>query len=108
MEFVGWLVAVVLGGVAFAGAALGMRVAHPAVRFAATRPGPRGWPPAFAAELVISFVLMSVVLALSNSRRLARWTPLCCGALVALFTVEQLVNGWRNGFADPEAKDAAP
>jgi len=24
------------------------------------------------------------------------------GALVALFTVEQLVNGWRNGFAGDE------
>jgi TRAP-type C4-dicarboxylate transport system permease small subunit len=23
-----------------------------------------------------------------------------CGALVALFTIEQIVNGWRNGFAD--------
>jgi TRAP-type C4-dicarboxylate transport system permease small subunit len=25
-----------------------------------------------------------------------------CGTLVALFTVEQIVNGWRNGFADPK------
>jgi TRAP-type C4-dicarboxylate transport system permease small subunit len=23
-----------------------------------------------------------------------------CGALVVLFTVEQIVNGWRNGFAE--------
>jgi TRAP-type C4-dicarboxylate transport system permease small subunit len=23
-----------------------------------------------------------------------------CGALVALFTIEQIVNGWRNGFSD--------
>ena len=30
-----------------------------------------------------------------------------CGALVALFVVEQLVNGWKNGFADPEAKEIA-
>lgn len=34
-----------------------------------------------------------------------------CGALVALFTVEQLVNGWRRGFVDhrqePPAGDAA-
>jgi TRAP-type C4-dicarboxylate transport system permease small subunit len=28
------------------------------------------------------------------------------GALVALFTVEQLVNGWRNGFADLTPQDA--
>ena len=24
-----------------------------------------------------------------------------CGVLVALFTIEQMVNGWRHGFADP-------
>src|SRR4051794_17033330 len=27
------------------------------------------------------------------------------GVLVALFTIEQLVNGWRNGFAGPEDND---
>jgi len=26
-----------------------------------------------------------------------------CGALVALFTIEQIVNGWRHGFADPKS-----
>jgi TRAP-type C4-dicarboxylate transport system permease small subunit len=24
-----------------------------------------------------------------------------CGALVALFTIEQLINGWRNGYGEP-------
>ena len=41
-----------------------------------------------------------------RSLRMPSMTPLAslyaaiplCGALVALFTVEQLVNGWRNGF----------
>ncbi|MFI5014588.1 MAG: TRAP transporter small permease [Hyphomicrobiales bacterium] len=28
------------------------------------------------------------------------------GALIALFTIEQLVNGWRNGFEDPEGRKA--
>jgi TRAP-type C4-dicarboxylate transport system permease small subunit len=28
-----------------------------------------------------------------------------CGALVVLFMVEQLVNGWRNGFEGPEDSD---
>jgi len=28
------------------------------------------------------------------------------GALIALFTVEQLVNGWRNGFAGHDAESA--
>jgi TRAP-type C4-dicarboxylate transport system permease small subunit len=44
-----------------------------------------------------------------KSLRMPSMTPLAslyaaiplCGALVAVFTVEQLVNGWRNGFADP-------
>lgn len=43
-----------------------------------------------------------------KSLRMPSMTPLAtlyaaiplCGALVALFTVEQIVNGWRNGFAD--------
>jgi hypothetical protein len=25
-----------------------------------------------------------------------------CGLLVAIFTIEQMVNGWKNGFADPK------
>jgi TRAP-type C4-dicarboxylate transport system permease small subunit len=27
------------------------------------------------------------------------------GVLIALFTIEQLVNGWKNGFAGPEDRD---
>ena len=46
-----------------------------------------------------------------RSLRMPSMTPLAslyagipiCGALVALFTIEQLVNGWKNGFAEPEA-----
>ncbi|HYC16202.1 MAG TPA: TRAP transporter small permease [Pseudolabrys sp.] len=26
-----------------------------------------------------------------------------CGVLVALFTIEQMANGWRNGFAEPKS-----
>jgi TRAP-type C4-dicarboxylate transport system permease small subunit len=44
-----------------------------------------------------------------KSLRMPSMTPLAslyaaiplCGALVALFTIEQLVNGWKNGFPDP-------
>ena len=47
-----------------------------------------------------------------RSLRMPSMTPLAslyaaipiCGALVALFTVEQLVNGWKNGFAGPESE----
>jgi TRAP-type transport system small permease protein len=30
------------------------------------------------------------------------------GVLIALFTIEQLVNGWRNGFEGPEDRDEVP
>jgi TRAP-type C4-dicarboxylate transport system permease small subunit len=51
-----------------------------------------------------------------RSLRMPSMTPLAslyaaiplCGALVALFTVEQLVNGWKNGFAEPAAQEPAP
>lgn len=58
------------------------RAGHPAVAYAATLPGPAGPAVAFAAEVTISFVLMSVVLRLSNGDH-ARLTGLACGVLVA-------------------------
>jgi TRAP-type C4-dicarboxylate transport system permease small subunit len=30
------------------------------------------------------------------------------GALIALFAVEQMVNGWQNGFEGPEDRDDIP
>ena len=30
-----------------------------------------------------------------------------CGILIAMFTIEQLANGWKNGFAEPAKPDAA-
>ena len=49
-----------------------------------TAPGPAGVAVAFVAEVVISFLLMSVVLRVSNHARLARLTGVCAGVLVAL------------------------
>ena len=48
-----------------------------------------------------------------KSLRMPSMTPLASlyasiplsGALVALFTIEQMVNGWRNGFAEPANVD---
>lgn len=45
-----------------------------------------------------------------KSLRMPSMTPMAtlyvaipiCGVLVALFTIEQLVNGWRHGFTDPK------
>lgn len=60
-------------------------VAHPAVNYVATVPGPGGIAIAFGAEVVISFVLMLVVLKVSNTARLARFTGLFAGALVMTY-----------------------
>jgi aquaporin Z len=80
-------------GVLVAWAAMGRRLAHPAVHFVSTRPGPAGPVAAFAAEAVISFGLMSVVLLVSASRR-APWTAACAGLLVALYvTFESPLSG---------------
>jgi aquaporin Z len=60
-------------------------LAHPTVNYVATLPGPSGVWIAFVAELVIAFVLMSVVLRVSNTPHLARFTGLFAGALVATY-----------------------
>ena len=81
-------------GVAVAGLALGDILADPAVNHAVTQPGSPGIVVAFAAEAVISFGLMSVVLATSNVESLARFTGLFAGGLVAAYiTIEAPLSG---------------
>ncbi|HME71396.1 MAG TPA: aquaporin [Myxococcota bacterium] len=88
-QFVGGIAGVLVSAVL-----LGMAIAHPSVRFATTRPGAYGTGIAFAAELTISFFLMLTVLSVSNSKRFARLTPLCAGALVATYiTFEAPISG---------------
>src|SRR5262245_3542899 len=72
-------------GLAACARVLGPLLADPRVNYVATLPGERGLGVAFAAELAISFVLMSVVLRVSSRPALARYTGLCAGALVALY-----------------------
>ena len=82
------------GAAQFAGGVAGMLVAlalvprplaHPAVNYVATQPGPAGAGPAFLAEAAISFGLMLAVLTVSNRPAIARWTGVCAGLLVALY-----------------------
>jgi aquaporin Z len=83
-----------LGGVAVAAAALGGVLGHPDVNYVATAPGRAGIAAAFAAEVLITFVLISVVLRVSNTASLARYTPLVVGALVASYiTIEAPISG---------------
>jgi aquaporin Z len=72
-------------GVGLAAALLGASIEHPAVNYAATRPGATGPRVAFVAELLIAFGLMSVVLIASNTQRVARFTGLFAAALVATY-----------------------
>lgn len=87
----------------FAGAAIGIAAAtwllrglpaHPAINYVATVPGAAGASAAFVAEAVISFGMMLTVLATSNDRRLARFTGVFAGALIAIYiTLEDPFSG---------------
>jgi len=86
-DLAGYVVAQFLGGVGgmlAASTLLGATLAHPAVHYVVTLPGPSLFN-AFLAEVCITAALMSVVLLVSNTPRLARYTGLFAGACVALF-----------------------
>jgi aquaporin Z len=79
-------------GVLLAASVLGPVLAR--IQFVATVPGPGGPWLAFAAEFTISFLLISVVVRVSNSRRFTRFTPWVAGFLVATFiSVESPLSG---------------
>jgi aquaporin Z len=83
-----------LTGVVLAAWLLGAPVAHPDVNYVVTTPGPGGAALAFVAEAGIAFLLMSVVLVVSNRPTWARFTPLCAGVLVAAYiTFEAPLSG---------------
>ena len=92
-----YVVAQFLGGVLgvrLASLLLGHVLADPTVNYVATVPGAYGVGVAFLAEVVISGVLMTVVLTVSNTPKLARFTGLCAGVLVATYiTVEAPLSG---------------
>jgi aquaporin Z len=81
-------------GVLFSAVVLGASIAHPAVNYAITTPGPGGPGVAFLAEVAISLLLMLVILIVSNDRTLSRWTGLFAGALVAIYiSIEAPLSG---------------
>src|SRR5215469_4353561 len=83
-----------LSGVLLVTALAGHAFSDPPVSYAATVPGPAGRAAAFAAEFAISAVLMLTVLSLTASARLARYTGLIVGCLVALYiTFESPLSG---------------
>jgi aquaporin Z len=81
-------------GVSVAALLLGNAIAHPSVHYVATIPGVAGPRIAFLGEVLISFVLMTVVLTMSSAARLARYTGCVCGLAVATFIfIEAPVSG---------------
>lgn len=81
-------------GVLAVTALLGAAFAEPPVLYVATLPGPAGAETAFLAEAAISFFLMLVVLLATNARRLAKFTGLFAGVLVAAYiALEAPVSG---------------
>ena len=83
-----------IAGVLLASVTLHRLVAHQSVNYAVTLPGTNGPIVALLAEIIISFILMSVILTVSNTKRLARWTGMFAGALVATYiTIESPISG---------------
>lgn len=81
-------------GVLIASLLMGERIAHQLVNYAATVPGPQGIGPAFIGEVAISFLLMTVILTVSNTKTLGRYTGIFAGLLIASYiTIESPISG---------------
>jgi aquaporin Z len=73
---------------------LGAIIAHPSVSYVTTVPGPAGVGIAFLAEAAIACGMMLMVLFVTNTPKLARFTGLFAGALVFLYiTFEAPLSG---------------
>ncbi len=84
----GWL------GAALASAILGSWLTHPEVNYAVTVPGSGGIGIAFVGEFLISYGLLSAVLALSSRPQIAHLTGVVAGVLVAAYiTFESPLSG---------------
>lgn len=88
-QFVGGLV-----GLGLAAKILGDAIGHPTVNYVVTIPGMKGAGVAFLAELIISFGVMMMILVVSNTPKLARFTGLFAGLLIAIYiTLEAPLSG---------------
>jgi len=93
-------------GVLVSFALMGATLAHRNVNFAVTRPGERGDAVAFVGEVLITFLLMTVILNISNSHKYARFTGLAAGTMVMLFiTFEAPLSGMSMNPARSFASD---
>ncbi len=79
-HFVGGTLGVVLSALL-----LGMVIVDPTVNYVVTTPGMEGPLIAFIAEVLISFMQMTLVLYLSNSAQLGRFTGVLAGVMLAAY-----------------------
>lgn len=70
-------------------ALIGAPFTHPQVNFATTQPGPDGTGVAFAAEFVISFIVMGVLLGLLGTPRWRKLAGLAVALLVFVYVVAE-------------------
>jgi aquaporin Z len=83
-----------LAGVLLVAAVIKGIITHPSVNYIATIPGMSGIFIAFISEFIISFILMSVILIVSNTMSIARFTGLFAGVMVATYiTLEAPFSG---------------
>jgi aquaporin Z len=93
--YVGFQFAGGLAGVLLTALVLGPSFTEAPVNYVVTVPGPLGNATAFAGELVIAFIMMAMIVAVSNQATLARFTGLFAGLLIACFvTFEAPLSGF--------------
>jgi aquaporin Z len=88
-----YIIAQFIGGIAgilIAAIFIHQALADPSVNYVVTAPGPAGEWVAFGAEFFIAFGLMLTLLFVSNTPKLAPWTGLCAGCLVAIHITSKL------------------
>lgn len=97
-QFVGAAAAMVL-------AALLVPAMARSVNYVATVPGPQGSWAAFAGEAVISFLMMAVILVLSNSMRTAPFTGAVASVLITIYVI---IEAPLSGMSMNPARSLAP
>lgn len=89
-QFIGGLLGVILSALILAKA-----IQHPAVNYVVTVPGKEGLAVAFIAEMLMSFINITVVLHVSNNEKISHFTGIFIGVLVMLYiTFEAPLSGF--------------
>ncbi len=96
-DALGYIIAQFIGGsigIVLVVALFGQPFTNPPVNYIVTVPGSGGWLVAAIAEFILAFSLMLMVLIVSNYAKIATFTGICSGILVATFiTFEAPLSG---------------